>query len=485
MKRNMFARAEARQLGEKHYHTGIPCKQGHIGPRATATGTCVECTNTAVKAWVARNKERAAGYSAAYRAKNAELVREKDKLAQSTRRAANPDYFKAYRQARYKDQVQELHGRDVRPYNVLPLEDMVARLKKIHAGTLEYVSGYAGVGYNAVFQCAKHSGTFRVLVHNVLRGANPCTQCNHTKSKGEAEVAKFLGIFTPVVSRDREVLKPRELDVFLPEKQLAVEYCGMFWHSFGDAKNAALKKHNHFHKYQDCASKGIRLLTIYESEWQENSKVIKRLLRNAIGKMRGRLMARKCELGKPEFSEVRAFFNKYHPQGGAGAGEHYGLFWKGKLVACMRFSLGVNDRGAAAGQRVWTLSRYATRLPVVGGASRLFKAFLKDAQPTEVKSFSDNRYFSGGMYEQLGFVLEEDVAPDYQVWSPKIGLRPKPHYQRRVLPRRLREHGMDGGSFDPATDPRSEAEMTYLMGARRIFDCGKKRWVYCVDISSP
>jgi len=32
--------------------------------------------------------------------------------------------------------------------------------------------------------------------------------------------------------------------------------------------------------------------------------------------------------------------------------------------------------------------------------------------------------------------------------------------------------------FDPKTDPRTEAEMTYLMGARRIYDCGKKRWVW-------
>jgi hypothetical protein len=81
------------------------------------------------------------------------------------------------------------------------------------------------------------------------------------------------------------------------------------------------------------------------------------------------------------------------------------------------------------------------------------------------------------MYAQLGFSLEEETGPDYQVWSPKIGLRPKAHYQRRNIPKRLLEHGMIE-SFDPETDPRSESEMTFLMGCRRLYDCGKKRWVW-------
>jgi hypothetical protein len=143
----------------------------------------------------------------------------------------------------------------------------------------------------------------------------------------------------------------------------------------------------------------------------------------------------------------------------------------------MRFNYGANDRGAKAKDRQWTLSRYATRLSVAGAASRLFKAFVEEYAPSQVKSFSDNRLFSGGMYEQLGFVLEEEVGPDYQIWSPKIGLRPKPHYQRRALQKRLEEHGRRE-VFDEKTDTRTESEITYLMGARRIYDCGKKRWVW-------
>jgi len=297
------------------------------------------------------------------------------------------------------------------------------------------------------------------------------------KSQEEDAIFRYLSMFTKTIQRDRTILKPKELDVYMPDKQLAVEYAGMYWHSHFDAASEKKDKKKHADKHVACAEQGIRLITIYESEWQTRHKQIKRLLRNAVGASRGKLMARKCELRPVGTTEAKAFFETYHPQGGAGGGDHYGLYWNGKLVACMRFAYGQNDRGAGAGTRTWTLGRYATRVQVAGAASRLFKAFITDKNPQEVKSFSDNRYFGGGMYAQLGFVLEADVAPDYTVWSPKLGIMPKPHYQRRALPKRLQEHGVIE-VFDPENDPRTEAEITYLMKCGRIYDCGKKRWVW-------
>jgi hypothetical protein len=339
---------------------------------------------------------------------------------------------------------------------------------------------YTGSHDKVALICRDH-GPFEQTPTNHLSGKEGCTKCNHMKSAPEDAIAAYLARFTTVVQRDRTLIGPKEIDIYLPEHNLAVEFCGMYWHSHGDAADEKTNKHRHAEKHRMCAEKGVRLITLYETEWQERPETVKRMLRNAVGATRGKLMARKCQMGKPTPQEARAFYERYHPQGGAGHGEHYGLYYKGKLVACMRFTFGGNDRGSAAKSRQWTLSRYATRLPVAGAASRLFKAFIADKNPPSVKSFSDNRWFNGAMYEQLGFDLEETVAPDYQVWSPKIGLRPKPNYQRRVLPTRLAEHGVDD-HFDPATDPRTEAEMTYLMGARRIYDCGKKRWQWTATV---
>lgn len=366
------------------------------------------------------------------------------------------------------------------------LATFTVKLEQVFPGaftviTSEYVNSQA----NITVRCNTHHVECDTKPNWLLNGYNPCTQCNHMKSRGEEEVARYLSIFTPIAQRDRIVIKPRELDIYIPERKLAVEYCGMYWHSHHDAASEKKDKHKHYEKYTACKAAGVRLLTIYESEWQDEctQKALKRLLRNALNKSKGKLMARKCELAKIDNAQARAFYGKYHPQGGSGSGEHYALMWKGKVVACMRFTFGSNDRGAGAKTATWTLSRYATRITVAGAASRLFKAFLAEVKPAQVKSFSDNRYFDGGMYEQLGFTLEDNVAPDYQVWSPKLGLRPKPHYQRRSLSKRLADHGIDD-VFDPETDPRTEREMVYLMGAARIYDCGKKRWVWTPPLPS-
>ena len=359
--------------------------------------------------------------------------------------------------------------------------------------TLESFSAKVQAVFGSAFDMSgvvyKHSQseiTIRCVLHNrmcttrpnrLLSGNNPCTKCNHMKSKGEEAIRELVSNYTLTEARNRTLLAPKEVDIYMPDRKLAIEYSGMYWHSHFNAADEKSDKRKHVQKYVDCKAKGIRLLTIYETEWETRPYAIKRLLRNACGKAKGKLMARKCDLRTVPTAEARAFSERYHPQGGTGGGEHYGLYWKEKLVACMRFAFGSNDRGAGAKKSVWTLGRYATRITVAGAASRLFKAFLKVHGEVEVKSFSDNRYFEGGMYEQLGFVLEEEVSIDYQVWSPKKGLLPKPHYQRRTLPQRLLDHGMTE-SFDPTTDPRTEAEMTYLMKCGRIYDCGKKRWLY-------
>ena len=352
----------------------------------------------------------------------------------------------------------------------------VEKARKVHGDLYDYSDlVYLGAKKKVAIKCQKHGTFWQTAEHHIKRRYG-CPRCM-TKSAPEDAVAAYLSIFTTVEQRNRSLIGPKELDIYLPEHNIAVEFCGMYWHSHTDRADEKKNKNRHAEKHRLCAEQGIRLITIYETEWNERPETIKRMLRNAIGKTKGKLMARKCELRSVGRPEAVAFYEKYHPQGGAGSGTHYGLYHKGKLVACMRFTYGGNDRGHGAQSRQWTLSRYASRISVAGAASRLFKAFLREHEPETVKSFSDNRLFGGGMYAQLGFDLEADVVPDYQVWSQKLGLRPKPHYQRRLLPARIKDHGVDE-VFDPKTDTRTEAEMTYLMGARRIYDCGKKRWVW-------
>lgn len=484
------SRSAAREQQSTLYFTGKPCSKGHLAPRFTSVGSCKECCRLASMARHKHSTTKRRAYN------------DRDSFIAAAIKRHGPRY--SYERVAYKGAhtrveivctehgpfwqsptnhmqgkncprcVAEATGKACR----LSLEQFVERARSVWGDRwgYEWVT-YAGAHTLVHIQCSEH-GMFSQTPTNHLTGKLACPKCNHMRSAGEEEVFRFVSRFAEVVQRDRALIKPKEVDIYLPEKQIAIEYCGEFWHSSGSREEESAQKSRHFEKHKACAAAGVRLITIYETEWQERGFALRRLLRNALGAARGKVMARKCTLDKVSFAQARAFYDRYHPQGGDGNGDHYGLFWRGKLVACMRFTFGANDRGRS--QREWTLTRYATRVTVTGGASRLFQAFLEDKKPAQVKSFSDNRFFEGRMYEALGFQLEKEGMPDYTVWSPKLGLRPKSHYQRRMLPKRLKDHGV-AEAFDPDNDPRTEAEMTYLMGARRLYDCGKKRWVWNID----
>lgn len=484
-------RQEAQEQGLKHYFTGKPCPRGHIDYRFTSVGTCKSCTReNAIRKHVHTTEKRRQywdqdSFLRFVQSQNREFdyCRVQYVDAKTPVEIICPEHG-----AFWQSPTNHVAGKGCPQCRNVATgkrskktkEQFVTEANVIWSGRYSYEQAiYKGSHAPLLICCAEH-GLFSQTPTNHLFGKQGCPRCNHMKSSAEDQVARFLSTLTTVVQRDRTIIGPKELDIYMPEHKLAVEYCGMYWHSHGDKDDERKNKLKHAEKHRLCAEQGIRLITLYESEWLERPATIRRLLRNAVGKTRGKLMARKCYVGRPSPQEARAFYERYHPQGGNGHGEHFGLYYSGKLVACMRFNYGANDRGAGAKVRQWTLSRYATRLSVAGAASRLFKAFVAEYSPAQVKSFSDNRFFGGQMYEQLGFVLEEEVAPDYQVWSSKIGLRPKPHYQRRVLQKRLEEHS-SSEVFDADTDQRTEAEITYLMGARRIYDCGKKRWVWTAE----
>lgn len=43
------SRDEAIQIGSPQYQTMKPCKRGHIGPRDTISGSCLECRTSYIK----------------------------------------------------------------------------------------------------------------------------------------------------------------------------------------------------------------------------------------------------------------------------------------------------------------------------------------------------------------------------------------------------------------------------------------------------
>lgn len=353
---------------------------------------------------------------------------------------------------------------------VFNLDTFTASATEAHGGKFNYEKAdYTGTTDKVCIICPEHGEYWQTpnMHVNMQQG---CPRCGHVgPSVAQLEIAAFLQQHTSVLIGHR--VSRKELDVFMPDLNLAVEYHGLIWHSTKFQKDATrdFKKHRFF------AEMGIRVIHIYQDEWASKKEQVQRLLLAALGVQGDRAFARNLRLGPMPEAQASAFYDSNHIQGSVGAPcTSLALFEGDTPVAVMSFSRITSIRGTTSGTGGYELRRYATAKAVVGGASRLLAEFLRTTPGvTRVVSFSDNRMFGGGMYEKMGFRREFVSAPSY--WyvttNSRMGRMPKARFKRRNL------LSMPGFVFDPTLSERANCEAN---GFYQVHDCGKTRWVLLV-----
>lgn len=101
-----------------------------------------------------------------------------------------------------------------------------------------------------------------------------CRDClnAYNSSKVEQEIADYISTFYTgeCIRNSRDIISPLELDLYYPEKKIAVEFNGDYWHSelFKD-------KDYHYSKFKSCLDQGVVLVSIFENEWNTRCEEIK------------------------------------------------------------------------------------------------------------------------------------------------------------------------------------------------------------------
>lgn len=285
-------------------------------------------------------------------------------------------------------------------------------------------------------------------------------------SSAEREITHYIQYLDPTLDvrcNDRKVINPFELDIYIPDKNIAIEYCGLYWHS--DAikkdKNYHLKKHNL------CKSRGIQLLTIFEDEWIKNPKICKSKIDSQLGiSNRIKINARDCVIKEIDNETKKDFLNTNHIQGNDLSKVKIGLYKNDMLIAAMTFSKPSRARNSAKSLQVeglWELNRYATSLEyhVRGGAGKLLSHFKTNWNWSEIYSYADIRWSDGQMYQTLGFSHVHDTNPNY--WYIPPG------YTKREYRFKYTKASLVKSGYDPTL---TEEVIMRQQGFKRIWDCG-------------
>lgn len=156
-------------------------------------------------------------------------------------------------------------------------------------------------------------------------------------------------------------------------------------------------------------------IIIFSDEWKENKTIIKSRLKNLIGVSK-KIGARKCVIKEiTDNSIVRKFLLENHQQGFVGSKVKIGLFYNDELVSLITFGSLRKNMGQKSKKDYYELLRFCNKLnyTVMGGASKLFKHFLKNYNPKEIISYADYRWSNGDLYRNLGFKELNKTIPNY------------------------------------------------------------------------
>ncbi len=279
-------------------------------------------------------------------------------------------------------------------------------------------------------------------------------------------VSYVKGLTTNVLEQTKITNTSVEVDIYIPDAKLAIDYNNLFRHSDLQGKH----KKYHLERSQACEREGIRLIHVFENEWVLKGDIVKSRIRSFIG-INERIYARKCKVVPLTSKEFTKFFNESHIQGSASASICYGLMYKDELVAAL--SLG---KSRFKKDVEYELIRYANKANtnVLGGAGRLFKHFIKNHNPASIISYSDKRWNTGNLYKQLGFEYSHLADPNYFYFHPSnhLVLQSRQTYQKHKLPAKLT-------TFDPLL---TEWENMVNNGYNRIWDCGNSVWVWTAPV---
>lgn len=266
-----------------------------------------------------------------------------------------------------------------------------------------------------------------------------------------------------VISNAKDVIAPWELDIYIPDKKVAIEFNGSYWHS-EDYLTPERAKHKHSRKTKKCQKLDIRLIHIFEATWNKKQEAYLGLIKSVLGCNEQKIGARKCEIS---FTNCKDFLEKHHIQGyGSRSIKYINLEYEKEIVGTVTASK--HHRQNISGNPV-VLNRmcFKNNVTVQGGVSKLldeFKSWAIKEGFDRILTWSDNSLTDGNAYKQNGFVLEDEYGPDYFYWDVKENIyRSKQSQQKKKT-----------GCPEEIT----EREWCKSHGLHRIWDCGKKLWIF-------
>lgn len=351
-------------------------------------------------------------------------------------------------------------------------ESFIEESNKIHNNKYNYsLVEYKNNNTKVKIICNEH-GVFEQAPKDHIRGVG-CPICSHISSKPEQDIVSYIKELCPsieLIQRYRPTwMNGKELDIYLPEYNLAIEYNGTSYHHSSRSdyvdkyyQRTYKPKNYHYDKWLLCKENNITLLSIYDFYWllEDKREIYKSKIKHYL-KLDNKLYARKSIIKEIDNSVAFEFYSNNHLEGCGFPykdSKSYGLFIDDILIMSATIGKIYNQSSKDFKlklHRICTLQNYT----VVGGISKLSKFLLK--------SFG---FYSYQITLSSGGTSLKSVK-DYNILSPRyfwVHSNTLEYYHRNYCQKKLLEKHF----HQPLLDDDTENTYMERLGYLKVYDNG-------------
>jgi len=292
-------------------------------------------------------------------------------------------------------------------------KQILSRIKRI----IQKYTNFTFLDYNhnthlIKFECDK-GHIFEInrttLYNRYIYETTLCTVCNpigFQYSDVENKLLNFIkeNYSGQIIQNSLDIIKPLQLDIYLPDLNLAFEFNGIYWHS-----EIYKDKNYHLNKSEKCLEKRIQLIHVWENDWKSKQEIVKSIILNKLNKTPNKRYARKCKIKEIVNNKlIKNFLNENHIEGYIGSSIKLGLFYNDELVSLMIFKKSSNK---------WKILRFCNKLNfiIIGGSNKLLNYFINNYKPKNIETIVNRNYFNGNVFKKLNFDIVNKSKPNIYI----------------------------------------------------------------------
>jgi hypothetical protein len=295
---------------------------------------------------------------------------------------------------------------------------------QIPPGNLMALETITRTCYSFKALCGLCQSEYHPMWDNIRTGGSLSCGCSANRTSGaQKEISSYINSMDIETILEYD-LNGRKYDICVPDHNMLIEYHGLKWHRGEVSKRRDAKKYNNAieHKFE--------FMVIFEDEWLHNREFVESILRNRFKKSQAKsLRPKECTIESVSLVNNHSITEVI-----------YNVFFQEKELASILFKRSESNK--------WELNEMISNpeFRIHGIWSKLLKQFVHDYSPSSIVGYSNNRLFSGIVYEKMGFSLGQIEEPR-SFWT---------NGSKRF----------------------NDYELTEKEKKHRVWDIGRKRWIF-------